>query len=151
MSKVDDAALKLRTVLRLLIRRAYAATGGNGPARSEQGVLARLEENGEMTPGALAAAERVRPQTMGQTLDSLDRRRWIRRAPHPGDRRKVSISLSPAGRRALTTARELRQTWLAGELRKLKAGELRTVVAGIDILERFISDDGKHPAKGPHP
>jgi DNA-binding MarR family transcriptional regulator len=137
MVDVDAAAAKLRIVLRLLLRRAYTAVDSNGPTRSEQGVMAWLDEKGKMTPGALAAIERVRPQTIGQTLDSLDKRRWIKRAAHPEDRRQVFISLSPAGQKALSQGRKLRQAWLVGELNKLNAGEQKTLIAAIDILDRI--------------
>ena len=99
--------------------------------------MAWLDEKGKMTPGALAAIERVRPQTIGQTLDSLDKRRWIKRAAHPEDRRQVFISLSPAGQKALSQGRKLRQAWLVGELNKLNAGEQKTLIAAIDILDRI--------------
>lgn len=136
MNEVDEVALKLRTVIRLLVRRAYSVVD-NGPARSEQGVLAWLDEKGAMTPGALATIEKVRPQTMGQTLEALDRRRWIKRTPHLNDRRQTLISLSPAGRKALVKAREQRQTWLVNQLNKLKNKDLQTLIAALDTLDRI--------------
>jgi len=140
MSTIDTAAQRLRTVLRVMIRSANSVSGGNGPTRSEQGVLARLDEQGEHTPATLAAAERVRPQTMGQTLDSLDRHRWIKRTPHPGDRRQVLVSLSPAGRKALEKGRAARQAWLVAELKKLNAKDLSAVIAALDVFEQMIKN-----------
>ncbi len=137
MNEIDTAALKLRKVMRLLVRRAYAAVGEKGPARSEQGVLVWLDEKGEMTPSALAALEKVRPQTIGQTLDALDRRRWIKRTPHPQDRRQVLISLSLSGRKALNRGRDLRQAWLVDEFKKLNSQDLRAVLAGLEVLDRI--------------
>jgi len=136
MNEIDDMALRLRTVVRLLVRRAYHASE-DGPTRSEQGVLACLEEQGEMTPGALAALEKVRPQTLGQTLDSLSKRRWIKRSPHLKDRRQVLISISAAGRKALLKNRAARQAWLVGELKKLGAEERQDLIKSLDVLERI--------------
>lgn len=137
MSEIDAAAIKLRTIIRLLIRRAYTVVGEGGPTRSEQGVLVWLDEKSEMTPSALAAIEKVRPQTMGQTLDSLGRRRWIKRTPHPKDRRQILISLSPSGRKALSKGREMRQAWLVSQLSKLNAKDRRTLIAALDVLDRI--------------
>jgi len=137
MTDLDSAAARLRTVFRLLLRRIYTTAGSAGPTRSEQGVMAWLDEKGEMTPGALAAIEHVRPQTVGQTLDSLAKRRWIKRTAHPQDRRQILISLSPAGQKALSQGRERRQAWLVTELKKLNAADQKTLVAAIDILGRI--------------
>jgi DNA-binding MarR family transcriptional regulator len=137
MNEIEAAAQKLRTAIRLLHRRAWAVSGRNGPTRSEQGVMAWLDEKGALTPGTLADAEKVRPQTMGQTLEALDRRRWILRRPHPDDRRQVLITLSAAGRKALYQNRKRRQAWLVGELRQLAPRELRTVIEAADILDRI--------------
>jgi DNA-binding MarR family transcriptional regulator len=138
MSEIETAAQKLRTVIRLLIRRAYTEAGEEGPTRSEQGVLAWLDEKGDMTPSALAAIEKVRPQTMGQTLDALSRHEWIERNPHPTDRRQVLISLSPSGRKALSKGRELRQAWLVTEMGKLNVQDRKTLIAAIDLLDRMV-------------
>ncbi len=137
MNQIDVAAAKLRTVLRLLIRRAYEGGDENAPTRSEQGVLGWLDEKGEMTPSALASVEKVRPQTIGQTLDSLEKHRWIKRMRHPEDRRQVLVSLSPSGRRVLEKGRALRQNWLVSEFAKLNTQELRMLVEAIDLLDRI--------------
>jgi DNA-binding MarR family transcriptional regulator len=137
MTDLSLAALKLQTAIRLLIRRAYTVNIPGGLTRSEQGVLGWLEAKGEMTPGDLAAIEKVRPQTMGQTLDSLDRRRWIKRTRHPTDRRQVLISLSPSGRKGLLKRRALRQAWLVDELKKLNPQDCQTLIEGIEILDRI--------------
>jgi DNA-binding MarR family transcriptional regulator len=137
MTDIDSAALKLQTAIRLLIRRAYSVNVPAGPTRSEQGVLGWLESKGKMTPGELAAMEKVRPQTMGQTLDSLDRRQWIKRTPHPKDRRQVLITLSAAGREGLLKRRALRHAWLVDKLKKLTPEDCQTLIEGIEILDRI--------------
>jgi DNA-binding MarR family transcriptional regulator len=137
MISIDETASKLRGVLRLLIRRVESFSGKEGPTRSEQRVLACLDEHGEMTPSALAALEQVRPQTMQQTLDSLERRRWIKRRPHPTDRRRILFSLRVPGEKALAKGRHRRQQWLVSELTHLSPQERRLLVKSISILERM--------------
>ena len=91
-----------------------------------------------MTPRALSAAQQVRPQTMQQTLDSLERRRWVRRADHPTDRRQILISLSATGRAALLKGRKLRQAWLVSELGQLPSRDRKTLADAIAILEHIL-------------
>ena len=137
MPDLAVTATKLRTAVRLLGRRAYVQPGGDGPTRAEQGVLAWLDEQEAMSPSALAAAEKVRPQTMGQTLDALSDRGWIQRAPHPADRRQILISLSPAGREELRRVRSLRQDWLVRQLSQLELSDQQAIANAVEILERI--------------
>ena len=38
-------------------------------------------------------------------IDALEEREWVTRGPEPGDRRRVRLSLTAAGRRAMRAAR----------------------------------------------
>jgi DNA-binding MarR family transcriptional regulator len=147
MSEIEAIALKLRTTIRFLHRHADAIRDPGSPARSEQSVLVWLDERGPMSPKALADAQKVRPQTVAQTLDSLARHKWIRRGPHPHDRRQILISLSPSGKKALEKGRSQRQAWMVGELKKLTAPERKTLSAALEIIERFVSDDFPNPSQ----
>ena len=147
MNEIEETAMRLRVVFRKLSRKVDTLNEADAPTRSEHVVLAWLDENGLMTPSALAVAQKVRPQTMGQTLDALDRRRWIKRAPHPEDRRQILISLSPAGQKALAKGRALRQAWLVGELKKATGSDRKTLREALGILERFFPDEPKAPSK----
>ena len=144
MNDVEDAAARLRTVVRLLKMRAEKLKEKDAPSQSEHQVMVWLDDKGAMTPRALADAQKVRPQTVQQTLDALERRKFISRADHPTDRRQVLISLSAAGRKALYKGRAARQAWLAGELAKLPRRELKTVTDALAILERFLNKPIEH-------
>jgi DNA-binding MarR family transcriptional regulator len=141
MDGLNIAAAKLRMVIRLLVRRIYSTAGKGWPTRSEHGVLAWLYEKVAMTPVELSMAEKVRPQTMGQTLDALYKRRWIKRTPHPKDRRQVLVSLSASGRKILLKGRESRQAWLVQEFEKLAPRDRQTLIKAIDILERIVQNE----------
>ena len=138
MGEVAELAERLRIVLRVLQRRAQAASGPEAPTPTETSVLGWLDEKGALTPRALSAARNVRPQTMGPALDLLAGRDWVRRAPHPTDRRQVLVSLTPAGRKALARGRRLRQAWLVAELNKLPARDRRAIGSALTVFERFL-------------
>jgi DNA-binding MarR family transcriptional regulator len=141
MSDPAATATRLRTAIRFLIRRAETVSGKGKPPRSELDVMVLLDEKGALTPGELSTAMRVRPQTTGQTLDALTRRRWIVRKPHATDGRRVLVSLSPAGRKVLRAGRDLRQAWLTGEVGKLSPAEHRTLLDALALLERIAQCD----------
>jgi DNA-binding MarR family transcriptional regulator len=147
MTELDDTAARLRAVVRQIKRKAEALRDKDGPNPSEQSVLVWLDDKGAMSPRALADAQQVRPQTMQQTLDSLEQRRWIRRADHPTDRRQILFSLSAAGRKALFKGRRVRQAWLVAMLAQLSPKEQKTVTDALGLLERILQDSTSTPNK----
>ncbi len=90
-----------------------------------------------MTTSALAAAERVRPQSMAQTLAELAASDLIARTPDPDDRRQVLIELTASGRERLGEDRKRRDGWLAAALAELTEAEQRTLVEAVPLLRRL--------------
>ncbi len=72
---------------------------------SHLNVLGRLEREGARTTSGLAVAERVRPQSMAQTIAELDGNSLVTRRPDPSDRRQTLIELSELAERRSTRAR----------------------------------------------
>ena len=61
--------------------------------------LAVLDGAGEpITPSTIAERVLVASATMTSTLDTLERRGWVRRIPNPNDRRSVLVEITPEGR-----------------------------------------------------
>jgi DNA-binding MarR family transcriptional regulator len=141
MDNIPELAERLRVVIRTLKRRAQAVIGVDAPTPTETSVLGWLHERGPMTPSALSVAQNVRPQTMGQALDLLTGKAWIARRPHPTDRRQVLIALTPAGRKALTRGRRLRQAWLVAEFSRLSARDRRAIGDALTIFERMLQTE----------
>jgi DNA-binding MarR family transcriptional regulator len=96
---------------------------------SHGAVLGRLDREGPQSTVDLAAAERVRPQSMGQTLGELEAQRLISRHSDPTDRRRTLLELTDAGRRALADDRRRREGWLA-----------QAIEAGFSDDERAVLD-----------
>src|SRR5689334_12684988 len=86
--------------------------------------LSTLELHGRMTPGELAAHERVQPPSMTRVVAALEVRGLARRQPHPTDRRQAIVELSPAGRDLLKADRRRRDAWPAQRLGGLASDEL---------------------------
>jgi DNA-binding MarR family transcriptional regulator len=132
---VTTAANELRLVLGQLVRRLRAEYAF--PV-AQATVLSRLDREGAQTTSTLAASERVRPQSMAQTLGELEAARLIERRPDPADRRRVLIELTPGGRKRVTEERERREGWLAAAIAaELSPAEQQTLVAAVPLLQRL--------------
>jgi DNA-binding MarR family transcriptional regulator len=142
MSDISPAAARAARELRVLISRLRrrlkevdSAPGLLTP--SQLSVLSRLDE-GPSTLSQLAAAERVRPQSMAATLAALDEGGWIQRRPDPADGRRQQISLTGATRELVDGSRQNREEWLARALQdRYTDAERDTVTEALTLLERL--------------
>ncbi|MEA2371926.1 MAG: hypothetical protein QOH12_2320 [Solirubrobacteraceae bacterium] len=112
MPQVDAAlvASELRGVLGALIRRLRTE---NRLPLTQGAVLSRLDREGPRSVSELAISERVRPQSMAQTVGDLERDGLVDRTPDPTDRRRALVAMTPDGRTTLETDRRQREGWLA--------------------------------------
>lgn len=105
---------------------------------AQASVLSRLDREGAQTASALAAAERVRPQSMAQTLAELETTGLIERRPDSGDRRRIQIDLTAQGRERVLEERGRRTGWLAAAIAtELNPEEQRTLLAAVPLLRRL--------------
>lgn len=86
--------------------------------------LFTLEAHGPMTPGVLAASERVQPPSMTKILAGLESRGLVRRDRHPTDGRQAIVTITAEGSALLGRERQARQAWLATALKQLSESEL---------------------------
>ena len=134
-SEIVSAASELRIVLGHLVRRLrreYSFPVG------QASVLGRLDREGPLTTSDLAAAERVRPQSMAQTVSELETAGLIGRRPDKDDRRRVLIDLTARGRERLHEDRRRREGWLAEAIAaELTAEEQETLIEALPLLRRL--------------
>jgi len=122
-------AHELRDTIGRLVRRLRAEPG---PSAGRLAVLGRLDRDGPASISDLAAGERMRPQSMAQTVHDLETGGLVSRRPDPADGRRVFIELTAQGLEALQTTRARRETWLTevleGELTADERGLLRDAI-----------------------
>jgi DNA-binding MarR family transcriptional regulator len=141
MNTTTDAALlasELRLILGRLVRRMRAE--GRLPL-AQMAVLGRLERCGAATVSALATAERVRPQSMSQTVAELEGDGLVTRHPDPDDRRQLLVELTATGEATLADERRHREGWLARAIAEdLSPAERAALEAALEPLRRLADD-----------
>jgi DNA-binding MarR family transcriptional regulator len=134
---VDSSVLasELRVVLGQVIRRLRAE---HRFSLTHGAVLGRLDREGPRSTGELATAERVRPQSMGQTLAELEAQGLISRRPDAHDGRRKLLELTEAGRDVLAEERRRREGWLAEAIEAgFSPGERDVLARAIPLLVRL--------------
>jgi DNA-binding MarR family transcriptional regulator len=132
---IGGTAGELRIVLGQLVRRLRAE---NSFSISQGAVLARLDRDGPQTTSALAVAERVRPQSMAQTVAELQASGLVGRRPDPLDGRRILIELTERGHDTLVDDRQRREGWLARAIEtELTAEEQDALMRAVPLLRRL--------------
>lgn len=126
----------IRMARRLRLRRDHELV-----SLTQLSALNTLLHEGAMSPGALAAAERVKPPSMTRVITSLTELGMVKREAHPTDGRQAIVTLSPAGERVILDEVAARRAWVNDRLDALTADERATLSAALPILERIIGDD----------
>jgi DNA-binding MarR family transcriptional regulator len=134
---VDPAlvASELRGVLGQLIRRLRTE---NRLPLTQGAVLSRLDREGPRSVSELAVCERVRPQSMAQTVGDLERDGLVARSPDPSDGRRALVEMTPDGRTTLESDRVQREGWLAQAIvEQLSAEEQAALMEAVAVLRRL--------------
>lgn len=136
MGQIDPALLasELRVVFGQLVRRLRAE---NSLSLTHGAVLARIDRGGPSSASELAALIRVRPQSMAQTLNELERDGLIKRRPHPTDRRSSLVELTADAQARLQADRHHRESWLARAIEELSPAQQRRLNDAMGVLQEL--------------
>lgn len=133
-----ELARELRVLVGRLRRRVKEVADTYELTASQLAVISRLDREGPATASDLAAAERVRPQSMAATLATLDERGWLVRRRDPEDGRKQLLSLSDTARDLLSDSRQVRDEWLGRALaERYTEAERATIAEALELLGRL--------------
>jgi DNA-binding MarR family transcriptional regulator len=136
----QEVASELRPVLGQLYRRLRQTKAVGDLTLPESSALSRLERHGPATGAELAKLEQVSPQSIGATLQTLEAKGLIARAPDPGDGRRVILSLTDAGHATVQSKRTARTEQLTRVLATLTAEERSRLLAAVPVLERLSGE-----------
>lgn len=133
---------ELRGLIGQLRRRLRQVDNAGVLTPTQSAVLGRLDREGPATQAQLAAAERVRQQSMAATLATLDEAGLLDRTRDPDDGRRVVISLSDPGRKTVRGLIQNREEWLAATLATgFTDDERRTIADALPLLRRLAQQE----------
>jgi DNA-binding MarR family transcriptional regulator len=137
-----EVAAKLRTVIHRLVKILRRETHGTGQlSLTERSVMGSLYQHSELPPSELAQLEKVTTQSMSQIINHLYELDLIHKTPSGEDKRKVLLSLTPAGKVYVEDARQRKQEWLAHALQqKVSVAEKDLLMEALKILTKIIDE-----------
>ena len=101
--------------------------------------MASLHRHGPMSPGELAARERVQPPSMTRVIAALVGCGFVDRSPHPTDGRQTVVALTETGRDYVDAEVSARERWLDARLGELSTDERDVLGRAADIIDRIAS------------
>lgn len=132
---VPPIASELRLVIGSLVRRLRAE---QRLPSSYLAALGRLDREGPSSTSDLAAAERVRPQSMATTVADLLADGYVSRRPDPGDGRRMLLELTEGGRAMIEADRRKREGWLIAAIADhLDEDEQQALARAVPLLRRL--------------
>jgi DNA-binding MarR family transcriptional regulator len=139
-TRTDPAlASGLRLAVMRLARRMRQQRSDSSLTLSQLAALATLERHGPLTPGELAAHEKVQPPSMTRLVAALEAAGVVTRAPHPTDGRQVLVALAPDGAALLREDRRRRDAWLTRRMADLPPEDLEVLARATVVLDRLAS------------
>jgi DNA-binding MarR family transcriptional regulator len=139
--EVRSTATVLRQGMAQLGRRLRAERVSHGLSRSRLSLLNLLALHGPMTASAMAAAERLQPQSLTRMLSRLEEDGLIVRSPDHADRRQVRIDITREGVAVLDEDTYRREAWLAKAMaERLTPTERELLRLAGSLMERLADD-----------
>lgn len=112
-------------------------------------VLAIIDGAGEpITPGIIAERAIIAAASTTSVLDTLERRGLVERRPHPTDRRKLLIDLTPTGRTTIDHILPGIHRLEEEVMRALSSEERRDLLGLIAKVQASLSLVAEQPAQG---
>jgi len=122
-----------------LSRRLRSQRVDTSVSLSHLAALSTLKRHGPMSPGELAAHERVQPPSMTRVVVALEAMGLVTRTPHPTDGRQVVLGLTPSATDLLAAEGRARDAWLAGHLQELSAEERDVLRQAAVIMDKLAA------------
>ena len=138
---LDTAALAhdLRLAVMRFSRRLRNQRVNTSVTLTHLAALSTLKRHGPMSPGELAAHERVQPPSMTRVVVALEGMGLVTRTPHPTDGRQVIIGLTDAAESLLDAEAQAREAWLSSRLHELTSEERAVLREAAGIMGKLVA------------
>ena len=128
---------QLRPVLLRLARELRREAQSLGVTGGQVALLIQIKREPGITASELAERERMSAPGMSGHIARLENAKLIERT-RAADRRRIGLTITPAGDKILASVRKRRTAWLAGHLQGLTEGERAAIAEALPALERLL-------------
>jgi DNA-binding MarR family transcriptional regulator len=133
-------ANELRPILVRLARELRKETSHLGITGGQATLLWQVAENPGIGLRALAELEGIATPTVSGLIDRLQRAGLVTRERSQTDRRRIGLTITPAGSELLVAVRARRTVWLADRLERLQPAARAAIAAALDPLHGLIAE-----------
>jgi DNA-binding MarR family transcriptional regulator len=130
-------ANRLRPVLLRIARELRREIHTLGVTSGQVTLLIQIKRSPGITASELAERERISAPGMSGHISRLETATLIERT-RATDRRRIGLTLTPAGEQVLEDVRRKRTAWLAEHLKGLSPEERDTIEAALPALEKLL-------------
>jgi len=130
-------ANRLRPVLLRIARELRREMHTLGVTSGQVTLLVQIKRSPGITASELAERERISAPGMSGHISRLETATLIERT-RATDRRRIGLTLTPAGEQVLEDVRRKRTAWLAEHLKGLSPEERDTIEAALPALEKLL-------------
>lgn len=139
---VTELASSIRSSVARLVRRLRLERVDEALSLSKLSILGILYRKGAVTATDLATREHIRPQSLTRLLAFLEKRGFVSRQPDGADRRRLLITLTAEGKKALAADIRRKEAWLSKKMeRALSPDECGLLLQASRLLDRLTEDD----------
>jgi DNA-binding MarR family transcriptional regulator len=131
-------ASELRLAVVRLNRRMRAQRVDRSVTISQLAAMSTLDCHGPLTPGELAAHEKVQPPSMTRVLAGLEELRLVARRPHPTDGRQVIVELTDAGKQLCRDEVRMREAWLTRRVAELAPEDRDVLRRAVEVINGMV-------------
>ena len=142
MKEIDpqrQPVAELRNSIVAVARRLKQSTRERSETWTGLLVLGAIDRaDGQATPSQIAFELELRSSNFAQLLGELQERGLVMKQPDRADRRKVRLSLTPAGRTLVAQTRAQRDEWLLQAMHEcLSVQEQAQLMQAAELLQRL--------------
>ena len=130
---------RVPVVMRFL-RTEMRRHGAHGLSMPQFRALAFVSRSPGTSLSAVAEFLGVTLSTASIIADRLVRQGLVERAPHPTERRKITLTITEAGSELYQQARTATRERLARVLKGLSSGQLGAIVEGVSLVSDAINE-----------
>jgi len=139
---LTEAARSIRGSVVRLVRRMRLERADEALSLFKLSILGMLYRKGAVTATELATRERVRPQSLTRVIAFLEKKGFVARQLDRADGRRLLITITPEGKKALAADIRKKEAWLAKEMESVLSPDERGLLLQASRLLDRLTEEG---------